>query len=1230
MGEHLLQQTLPPAMAAMAEYYEQGAPPPSAAEAAAGRYGHRAGKGPLTDAALDDVLGEEIERVSNSAVSSADTDESEIAVRAMASVLAAGLTTRSEALTGLARKGYVIKVSRLDAAVAHATKNPDYTSALATPRRDMDPALAAALAIDPARTLSPDQIAYLLNGQRADGQEIEGKKKQAATDALRTVFGLPRDRLPARVEIEHVLGGRKANGEDLPPQQVVRAVGRFQAALGAEREILTPEERENLLSGRSADGRVLTVRQYQNRLSASKSRIGYVDLTFSAPKSVSIAWAFAPTEAERAIIRQAHSDAIDSTMAEVERFIGRARKGAGGKDGWDAGTIAWVSFDHYAARPTVEVIRTTEDGEAYTELYTLKAGGARVAGDMQLHTHNAVFNVVRTSEGRIGGLDLAQLEGRVKEWGAVYQAFLASNLRRHGVEVGLDPRTEMARLMDVPERAVQQFSKRTLGGTAAARAYAASQGLDWDALTPERKIGLLKAGVQDPRGAKGDDVSDMEAWTRTARQIGYTHRSVLRPEAVKSIRIAQVRQDTAYHAAMPLLTKQFERRSVIDGSDVRTSAAKGFIAAGISTASEVSRLTQIFRQRGILQNGEHTGLIWGDVRDTQGRDKIAVTTALHEREEALLLERARQAASDKGAALTADKIDTAIKALPELDFTTKQGRAQRRIIDHLGTSGRLAVAIGVAGSGKSTLLKPLVRAWQTDGRIVHGIALSWRQTDDLKDTGIPKENRRAVEPFVRALASGRLKLAPSEVVVVDEIGLLGTRQLNEILKAREGQGFTLVAIGDPKQMQAVEAGPVIALLERALGPENIPTLGLAVRQRDAEERETVLMFRNNQTEEAVTRKAANGTLRIVPGGYEEAVSAIVTLWESRRTENRERSDFSITLSAPTNFDAHAISLAIRSRRRQLGDIREDAMILQASDAGWPEPRFYDLSVAVGDRVRLFRQTMSISPQSGQRVGIGRNGSVLEIRDLREEGVLLCAASGREGFVPWDYLRDPSTSRILLDYGEVLTTNTAQGSTVSEHIHAMPGGTKLVSAFGAYTAGSRHREQSFIVVSDGAERAEVSGRRPLGDRREIVVEDVIANIVRNFSRQPAKESSLALIERANRLRRGSIRALQTGAETVQRGTASAESSVFARRLDEGWLRQSLEAQSRDWKDRLKAHARTIAAAARGAAELAGMVAAGLASKTRQNSRYWQSVSNNPDTKPDTRQRNEQAQQPRQKL
>lgn len=1207
MGEHLLQQTLPPEMAIMAEYYEEGVPAPTCADSARSRYGHRASSGPLNGQALDSVLDEEIERLREAKeANDALTSDEDILHRAAAALVAGQLTTLSDVLAALERRGNDVDAARLQRAADSATTERDYSSAVATPRRDINPALAALLGIHADRAITPGEIAYLLNGQRADGQEIAGKQRQSATDPLRTIFGLPRDRLLRRAEIEHILSGRRADGTALPPDQAQRAVRRFQSALGAEQGELTPAEREYLLSGRGADGRQLTLRQYQKRLDISKSRIGYIDLTFSAPKSVSVAWAFAPTPAERALIRQAHRDAIDSTMREVERLLGRARKGHAGQAGWDAGSIGWVSFDHYAARPTVEVVRSDNDGAQYTELYTLKAGGTRVAGDMQLHTHTAVFNVVLTEEGRVGGLDLGQLDGRVKEWGALYQAFLATNLRAHGVEVGLDPRTEMARLLAVPERVTQHFSKRTLGGTSAARAYAASQGLDWDSLEPERKIGLLKAGVQNPKGAKSDDMSDMAMWTRAAKEIGYAHRSVLRPDIPKEELDESQRHSVAFTAAMPSLTKQFKRRAVIDGADVRVTAAKGLIASGVERPEEVSILTQIFRLRGVIQDGVPTRLIWGNVHDTKGREKVAVTTALHEKEETILIERARRLGSDRSCALTPAQIENATRAFPEINFSTDHGRAQRRIIDHLGLGSRLTVAIGVAGSGKSTLLKPLVRAWLDDGRTVHGIALAWRQSDELADAGITPENTRAVESLLRGLARGRLSLGPKDVVVIDEVGLLGTRQLNEILSAQDRQGFQLVAIGDPKQMQAVEAGPVIDLLQRALGPNAVPELGSSVRQKDADEREIVLMLRNGQTEEAIARKAANGTLLVIPGGYEEAVKATVALWEHRRDINAARTGFSITLSAPTNFDAHNVSLAIRERRRALGEVGEDKVKIRASDAGGEDGRTFDLALAIGDRVRLFRRTNATFDSAVPVVGnIGRNGSVLEVRAISDEGLTLRASSGRDGLVPWRNLRDPDSDHILLDYGEVLTTNTAQGSTVTEHIHALPAGSHLVSAFGAYTSGSRHRDVNFIVTSDGAERSEVAARRPLGDRREIVFEDVLANIVRNFSRQPVKESSLSLIERARELRRGAISGFQAGtAGLAEEGTGSFLGSRF--RLHRAGLQ--VDQLAPRWIDLLQKRTRGILVAAASLSRIVQQVAGIAASRRAHRAEYWSRMKN----------------------
>ena len=649
---------------------------------------------------------------------------------------------------------------------------------------------------------------------------------------------------------------------------------------------MSPEALAHVRSGRRVDGSAVRLGPLLEGLGATRARIGYVDLCWSADKSVSLAWAMAPTEAERNQIAQAHKDAVASALRYVEAEVGRARRGKAGRDGFDAGRIAWVSFDHYASRPTVEVARTDRlTGQAYTELVTLK-----VAGDPQLHTHVAIPNVVLAEDGRVGALDLQRLKGRVHEFGALYQAYLATNLRGLGVDVALDEATGAARVTAIPEHVRDAFSKRTRHGTDAARAYARSAGLDWDALDDARKIGLAKQGVQgDPRQAKQDDLGDWASWRRQAAELGWRHQSVLDPDHVQTIGAGPdraARLEHAYQVALGLFDKALQRRAVADGADARVAAARGLVAAGVEGPADIDAVTRAFASRGVRQDGQATELVWGLATDAQGQEQVRLTTTLQAGRETELIRLAQAAAADRSGALTRDTLDAAVERVATrtgVDFTASEhGRTQRAVMDKLGQGGRLAVAIGVAGAGKSTLLAPLVEAWHAEGRTVHGAALAWRQTDDLAVAGIPEARRAAMSVFLQRARASKLALDRDSVVVVDELALLGTRQLLDLLRLQEQHRFQLVAVGDPKQCQSVEAGPVVELLRRALGPNAIPEILTTVRQQTERERAASLLFRDGQAAEALALKREDGTARLVAGDYHQAVAGIAELWQERR------------------------------------------------------------------------------------------------------------------------------------------------------------------------------------------------------------------------------------------------------------------------------------------------------------------------------------------------------------
>jgi len=201
MSEHLLQQTLSPEMAAMAEYYHQGLSPPTPAEAVAARYAAEMSGGRLPNGEmLDELVAREADRLAESSVDASGRSPSqrEVTIRALGAFVAAGMVERDEAVASLRRTGRGQdgddgqgRGERLDRATEQARAGKDYSSAVATPRRGMNPALAGRLGINTAKALTAGEVANLLNGQRADGGDIEGKQKQAGTEGIGTVFGCP-------------------------------------------------------------------------------------------------------------------------------------------------------------------------------------------------------------------------------------------------------------------------------------------------------------------------------------------------------------------------------------------------------------------------------------------------------------------------------------------------------------------------------------------------------------------------------------------------------------------------------------------------------------------------------------------------------------------------------------------------------------------------------------------------------------------------------------------------------------------------------------------------------------------------------------------------------------------------------------------------------------------------------------------------------------------------------
>jgi len=832
--------------------------------------------------------------------------------------------------------------------------------------------------------------------------------------------------------------------------------------------------------------------------------ISAYDLTLAPHKSVSLAAEFAASPAEAAAIWAAIDGANDDTMRYVAREVGWARKGAGGKDGADPGEVVWASFRHHQARPTLQV----KDGvTGVTYLAEVP-----MSGDPHAHVHNAMFNMVATEGGRVGSLDTRRLQDRVHEFGAYFQGRLAGRLRELGIRTAYDVKEEAFVLPGIPQAPVDLYSKGRRQTVRNAKAYAKRQGLDWEALPVERKFGILSAAAVAERRSKGDGRTEREAWRDQAEAIGWTHATVLEGAEAPTMTDAE-RFNQAYEFAARHLATEFDTAAVIDHSRLRTYAARGLIQTGVSEPEDIDRVVQLIENRGITLRGERVRLIVGEFSD-----KVRVTNTAQVRIETDLASHAKAAALDRRNALSVAALKAAIDR-SGLDFEREpeHGAAQKAAIYSLGTGGRLSFVTGVAGAGKTTLLKPLVAAWQEDtsldaaGREVIGVATAWRQADALQDAGIKRTF--ALDPFLRGVEDGRIALSRNTVLVIDEVSQIAPRPFLKLLEVQAKHGLTIKGLGDREQAQAIEAGDTIEIMQRTLPKEAMPELLTTVRQATPRAREIAGLFRKGDAQTALNMKLEDGTVRMVGGDQDEVVAHVADLYVQRRDALRAAgSAMGVTISALTNQDAADISRAVRERLKARGELGADEIVHAAIDQ---RGETYDMPIATGDKVRLFRKTYALV--EGKPGFIGANGNIVEVVGQSVDGLQLRDADGRVGSVQWRALKDSRSDRLLLGFGHALTIDSAQGITSGEHINALPRGTAGITAFKSYVAESRHVSQVYTVISEAAAFEAVKRSRAVGDKEPITTGHLWEQVAKDMSEKPYKSLALDLVEAIERSR-----------------------------------------------------------------------------------------------------------------
>ena len=625
-----------------------------------------------------------------------------------------------------------------------------------------------------------------------------------------------------------------------------------------------PVERGELVSlmrGVSpADGREL------RRVGGDGTRVAAIDLTFSAPKSVSALWAVS-SPYERARIEAAHSMAVAGALARIERDIELLRTRSGGELRFErARRMLAAEFVHTSSR-------LTRDQES---------GGVP---DPQLHSHVLVLGAERMN-GRFAAVESRELFRSARVNGAWYRAELAHGLQELGLEIttrtGNDGR--YFELAGVPQQLSERWSMRAVEIERRARVFRTRYGRD-------PRAGELASITLATRGTKtrAPSVDVDQAWRAVGEEYGLS-RELARSLYSNRERLRRVGPDPA-HALLHDLTRE---RSTVTDRELRGRAYE--LSAGVVHPREADRIVEE-----LARTGELVALEEG----------LWTTRELRERERAAL-ELAKARARRVVAPLREESLRAArVEVQREAGVTLSA--EQREVVETLTGPGAVSILVGQAGTGKGVVIRAAADAWRRDGYEVIGTAIAGATAQRLR-ADARLEHAMTADALLARTQSGSVRLNDRTVIVMDEAGMADTNRLASVTELSARHETKLVLVGDHAQLQAIGAGGMFRTLQ-----EHVPTAEITQvhRARHAWEREAWQRIRSGDAERALASYQARGRLHI-SDTRQEAAEQMVADWDRAWRENP--SERTVMLTDASNIELDRINALAQERRARAGEL----------------------------------------------------------------------------------------------------------------------------------------------------------------------------------------------------------------------------------------------------------------------------------------------------------------------
>jgi conjugative relaxase-like TrwC/TraI family protein len=715
-------------------------------------------------------------------------------------------------------------------------------------------------------------------------------------------------------------------------------------------------------------------------------RVPGFDLTFKAPKSLSVLYAVSDDPRVQGAIIEAGDAAVRATLGWLEREAIHVRRGTGNER--FLANLALKDPDAAAAAR----IRTVPANGTVAAMFRHRTSRA---GDPLLHWHTLVANLAEGCDGRWSAFVHPDLYQSVRAAGELFQTALRAEIT---ARLGLEwrPGRHVHELAGVPQHLLEEFSKRTreiedwLAATGTPDTYEGRQAavlatrrnkpeaegerfdIAWKAEAlaagwgPDAAEALLASAHLDGAEPDLDDLWRLPERAWDEHGTPYLHDRVVEADEwiAAMVRDDLTATDSTFNRAQ--LTRAVAAR-LGDGATVATVervVARAIASPELIGVANPDRATWTSRE---LVTVEQRFL-----------DSIHHTTGTRQ-------------PVDRGT--IADVID----ARPTLG--TDQADAVRAL---LGTADGISVLVGPAGTGKTFTFEAIRAGLESSGMHVIGIAPSARAALELElGAGIASSTMHRLAARWLQPDSG-----PNHhtVLVIDEAGMAGTRDLEALTTAVLTAGGRIILSGDPHQLPEVTAGGTLAAA--ITHGSTVAELTVNRRQQQPWERAALAELRNGHVPVAVDAYRSHGRV-VVAEDRAEMIGVAADQWIDAHADG-----VTPVLLAGTNQTVDALNRTVRHALLEGGLLDGDVIA-----------RFAGREFLVGDRVVLRRNSYDEHTIAGVEAAVlnGHAGTVLagsadhlDIRlDRSHETIRLSEDYLHAGYV---------------DHGYALTPHRAQGGT----------------------------------------------------------------------------------------------------------------------------------------------------------------------------------------------------------